>query len=555
MNIIEVKNLSFTYPLGKRPALDNVSFAVREGEFITLCGLSGGGKTTLLRHLKPALSPQGTRTGEVLFRGSPIEKLTQREQAGQIGFIMQSPENQIVADKVWHELAFGLENLGTEAETMRLRVAETASFFGIGAWFDRDTATLSGGQKQLLNLAAVMAMQPRVLILDEPTSQLDPIAASDFIHTLYRLNREMGVTVILSEHRLEEALPLSDRVLIMEEGRITAFAPPEEVGRQLKASGSGMFCAMPAPMRVWAMTENPLPCPVTVRQGREWLKQMAERTPPKPNAETCPLPAGRDAALEMKSVSFAYGGDETVLTRLDLTVPAGQVFALMGSNGAGKSTLLSLLGLRKPEGGSIKLFGQDISGIPASRLFGGTIGLLPQNPQLLFSHSTLREDMEEMGEGWQELVTRFGLDAMADANPLDLSWGQLQRAAIAKIMVRKPRLLVLDEPTKGMDAPFKRQFGLMLREFTDSGGTVLIASHDSEFCARYADLCAMLFAGNVFAQKPAREFFAGNGYYTTAVSRMARDVLPNAVTEEDVAAAFGANQPTHTAETGENNER
>ena len=277
METFAIQDLTFTYPGQERPALRRLSLTVEKGEFLALCGKSGCGKSTLLRHLKTLLTPHGVREGRVLFDGRPLEEADQRQQASRIGYVLQNPDNQIVTDKVWHELAFGLESLGFPQETIRLRVAEMASFFGIQDWFMRNVSELSGGQKQLLNLAAIMAMQPDVLILDEPTSQLDPIAAAGFLDTVRKINNELGVTVLLTEHRLEEALPMADRAIAMEGGRILADGTPAEVGRQLRQKRSGLFAAMPAAMRIYAGIDGvgpDVPCPVTVKEGRRFLSSL-----------------------------------------------------------------------------------------------------------------------------------------------------------------------------------------------------------------------------------------------------------------------------------------
>ena len=218
--MIEIKNLTFSYPEQEKQTLKNINLTVNDGEFIVLCGPSGCGKSTLLRQMKSVLAPHGRREGSISFDGVDLNDMGEREQSSKIGFVQQSPDNQIVTDKVWHELAFGLESLGCDTPTIRRRVAEMASFFGIQTWFYKNVTELSGGQKQLLNLASIMVMQPKVLILDEPTSQLDPIAASDFLATLGKINRELGTTIILTEHRLEEAFPLADRAVVMDKGEI-----------------------------------------------------------------------------------------------------------------------------------------------------------------------------------------------------------------------------------------------------------------------------------------------------------------------------------------------
>ena len=230
MEILTIRDVTFYYPENETPVIEHLSLSIREGDFFVLCGRSGCGKSTLLRQVKPQLAPHGIKSGNILFGGTPLTELDDRESASKIGFVQQSPDNQIVTDKVWHELAFGLESLGLDTPTIRRRVAEMAYFFGIQNWFYKNVSELSGGQKQLLNLASVMVMQPKILILDEPTSQLDPIAASDFLATLKKINRELGTTIILTEHRLEEALSLADHAAVMERGRLLCEGSVKDIG-------------------------------------------------------------------------------------------------------------------------------------------------------------------------------------------------------------------------------------------------------------------------------------------------------------------------------------
>ena len=541
MALFTVENLSFTYPGQTAPAIDRLTLTVPEGAFLVLCGPSGCGKSTLLRQLKPALAPHGVRQGRILFRDAPLEQVDQRTQAARIGFVQQSPENQIVTDKVWHELAFGLESLGTDTPTIRRRVAEMAAFFGIEDWFYRDVAELSGGQKQLLNLASVMAMQPDVLILDEPTSQLDPIAASDFLAVLGKINRELGTAVVLTEHRLEEAFPLATAVAVMDRGRLLCTGTPQQVGRQLKTLGHGMFLAMPAAMRIWASVDTEAPCPVTVREGRDFLRRYAAERPlgPLPREEAHPR---REPVITARGVWFRYEPDSPdVVKGLDLTLGRGEFLALLGGNGAGKSTTLRLLsGMKKPQRGEISLRGR--------------MGMLPQNPQTLFVKKTVREDLFEIFSGTktprprqEERVARMTalcrLEDLLDRHPYDLSGGEQQRAALAKVLLLEPEILLLDEPTKGLDAEFKQTFALILRTLLRQGVSLLMVSHDVEFCARYAHRCALFFDGGVVTEAAPRDFFSGNSFYTTAANRMARSLEPRAVTPEDVMAACGGTVP------------
>lgn len=542
MEIYSFKNVTFTYPEGERPALRNLSFSVKQGEFLILCGPSGCGKSTLLRHLKPCLTPHGVFSGEIFYGGAPLCALSQRQQARSIGFVLQSPENQVVTDKVWHELAFGLESLGCDTPTVRRRVAEIAAFFGIEPWFYKSVAELSGGQKQLLSLASVMAMQPDVLVLDEPTAQLDPIAASDFLAILGKINRELGTTVILTEHRLEEAFPYATRVLVMEQGAIVCDGKPEEVGLQLRDRGSGMFLAMPTAMRVWAGVETALPCPLTVRDGADFLARRAREQPLLPLQEKPAPPRGGDIALSCDDLWFRYDKDgDDIVKGLSLTLHKGEFYALLGGNGAGKTTALRVIsGLRAPYRGTVQVRGK--------------VGHLPQNPQTLLLKRTVREDLFEIFRGTktpreeqEALVERItalcGLSSFLDRHPYDISGGEQQRTALAKVLLTRPDILLLDEPTKGFDAEFKVTFARILRRLTAQGVTVLLVSHDVAFCAAYAHTCGLFFDGSIVAQGTPREFFSGNSFYTTPANRMARQCIPRAVTVADVTLCCGGAVP------------
>ena len=534
MEVFTIHHLNFAYPEQEKNAISDLTLSVQPGEYLVLCGPSGCGKSTLLRQLKTVLAPHGRRSGEILFENTPLDELSQREQSEKIGFVQQSPENQIVTDKVWHELAFGLESLGYDTPTIRRRVAEMASFFGIQTWFYKPVTELSGGQKQLLNLASVMVLQPKVLILDEPTSQLDPIAASDFLATLGKINRELGTTILLTEHRLEEAFGFASRVAVMDGGRLLCTGTPAEVGRELKSSGNAMFLAMPAAMRVWAATDSKASCPVSVCDGRSWLldyakahelKEIPEIKNPTPDTQT---------VVSAQELWFKYEQNAPdVVKGLSLELHKGEFLALLGGNGTGKTTSMKLLaGLKKAYRGELSIT--------------GSVGLLPQNPQALFVKPSVREDLleilpkaERKSERLSQVVSLCKLQDLLDRHPYDLSGGEQQRAALAKILLLNPDILLLDEPTKGLDAEFKQVFGQILRTLQASGVAILMVSHDIEFCAKYADRCALFFDGNIVTEAEPRTFFSGNSFYTTAANRMARDVLPQAVTPEDVIAACG----------------
>ena len=545
----EIKDLTFSYASAKgKHSLENVSLSIEQGEFVTLCGKSGSGKSTLLRQLKTVLTPNGKRTGEILFRGVPLKQVSDREQSEKIGFVMQNPDDQIVTDKVWHELAFGLESLGCDQKTMRGRVAEMACYFGIQDWFHRDVATLSGGQKQLLNLASIMAMQPEVLILDEPTSQLDPIAASDFLNTVRKINTELGTTVIITEHRLEDIFPYADRAVVMDKGRVIADDAPGKVGQLLFEQSNPMFTAMPTPVRVYYGAGGKGESPLTVRQGRSWLSR---EFPTKPEKNTIPAPSLpeeiENPALTLKELWFRYEKDSPdILRGVSAEIPAGSLYAILGGNGAGKSTTLKAIsGICHPYRGKVTLFGKPVEKYKSSELFHGCLAMLPQDPKSLFVKKAVREDLTEMTRDKQEIERIAALcqvTELLDSHPYDLSGGEQQRAALAKVLLTNPKLLLLDEPTKGIDSFFKETFAEILADLKKQGITIVMVSHDVEFCARYADIVSMFFDGQVLTTDTPRRFFGANSFYTTAAHRMSRHVFEGAVTAEDVIRLYKENK-------------
>ena len=543
----QIEDLHFSYPTAGKESLQGVQLTIEKGEYVVLCGKSGSGKTTLLRHLKSVLTPHGNRSGQVLFCGMPLEQLSMGEQAAKIGYVMQNPDEQIVTDKVWHELAFGLESLGVEQTIMRTRVAEMACYFGIADWFHKDVATLSGGQKQLLNLASIMAMQPQVLILDEPTSQLDPIAASDFLNTVRKINLELGTTVIITEHRLEDIFPYADRAIVMDQGRIIANDAPRNIGCLLYEQKNPMFAAMPTPVQVFYGTDGQGQCPLTVREGRSWLSSTFPQPVAVSQLPDAPAETDSQFALHLKELWFRYEKDSPdVLRGVNAQISAGSLHAIVGGNGAGKSTTLkAICGICKPYRGSIKLFGKPIGKYKTSELFNGCLAMLPQDPKSLFVKKTVREDLEEMTNDKQaitEIAQLCQIDALLESHPYDLSGGEQQRAALAKVLLTNPKLLLLDEPTKGIDSFFKKTLAGILCKLKQQGVTIVMVSHDVEFCARYADKVSMFFDGQLLTTDTPRRFFGGNSFYTTAAARMSRHVFRQAVTAEDVIALYQANR-------------
>lgn len=547
MEKIKVDNLSFSYPSSDKLALDSVSLSIPESEFVVLCGKSGCGKSTLLRHLKKSMNPYGNKFGSVCFDGEEIEEMSDKDAASKIGYVQQNPDNQLVTDKVWHELAFGLESLGYSNSVIKRRVAEMASYFGIQTWFRKSVSELSGGQKQLLNLASVMAMQPEVLILDEPASQLDPIAARDFLSTVHRLNRELGVTIIISEHRLEEIFPLADRAIVMDEGRIIANARPSEVAIQLAGSGDDesvlpMYYGMPPVMKLFPkeLVRWQDSLPMTLREGRILMEKLFENgTLTLKEAGVQKLAEEKEAnsgkpVIKLKNLYFRYAKNaDDVLRGLNLEIEEGKLHCLLGGNGSGKSTTLkAICEIIKPQSGKVKIADNCRA------------AMVPQNPQVLFTEISCEEEVlegmcyqkleiEEKVQRTEDMLKLMEIEHLRKANPYDLSGGEQQRLALAKVMVSNPDILLLDEPTKGLDPFFKQTLGRILRSLCKENKTIFMVSHDIEFCAEFGDRCSMFFDGEIATSGSAKEFFSGNNFYTTVENKLTRKWCEGIITGEE----------------------
>ena len=548
MSTIEFKNVYFRYPLAENNALDGVDFSVNESDFIVICGKSGCGKTTLLRHMKKSLVPYGEFSGSVTYNGKEIQDLPDRASAAEIGFVQQNPDNQVVTDKVWHELAFGLESLGFDNATIKRRVAEMASYFNIQTWFRKDVSQLSGGQKQLMNLASIMAMQPQVLVLDEPTSQLDPIAASEFLRTVQKINRDLGTTVIISEHRLEEVFTMADKVMVMDKGKVLAYDEPRKIGSMLAGSGDDdrhpMFYGLPAMMKIYQSADGGDNSPLTIREGRLWIDRKVgdtyrEGVPDQDMAdqgdERKTAAAASEPAFTVKDLWFRYNKkSQDVLRDLNISVNKGQLFCVLGGNGVGKSTTLKVIaGILKQQRGKVTV--------------NGTLAMLPQNPQALFTEISVEDELmealhdtkgtdEEKVQKVLDMLDTMEISHLRKSHPYDLSGGEQQRLALGKVLLLDPEIVLLDEATKGLDPFFKISLARVLKKLTDAGKTLFMVSHDIEFCAEYADICAMFFDGGVVSVGKPHEFFPGNNFYTTSANKMARDHFPDAITWEEVAA-------------------
>lgn len=546
MEIYRIKNLTFTYPESIHPALDNVNITINKGEWLLICGKSGCGKTTLLKHLVSVMAPQGKLSGDVIYNGKPLNAVDRLTQSLDIGYVMQNPDNQIVTDKVWHELAFGLESLNYSQSKMSLRISELADYFGIREWFDKNVSELSGGQRQILNLASVMAVNPSVLILDEPTSQLSSEAAQEFLMLLKKIQKDFGTTIITVEHRLESVYELSDHIVLLEEGKVLLDGDRRYAAKNIQAYD--YFDAMPVPVRLFSrLKPDEDNLPMNVNEARimlsEYLKDKDITGCKMMYDDQSLFDKNNETVIKASNVWFRYDKKSPdILKDLNFSVQKGTLTCILGGNGVGKTTLLSVLtGAGKPHSGSVRIKGKNIKKWDENALYGHVLGVLVQNPETMFIKDNVLEDLNShaklygvSSERVKELTKLMDIEHLLNMHPYDLSGGEKQRCALCKVLIPEPEILILDEPTKGYDGYYKKKLACIFKELLKRGITILMVSHDVEFCAEYADICALFFDGNIKAACGTRDFFAGNIFLTTAANRIARDYFPLAITTEDV---------------------
>lgn len=528
MELFKLEQLTFQYPMNDTPSLKKIDLTIREGEFVLLCGSSGCGKTTLLKQMKREITPAGSLGGSITYCGVPLRQIDKEVSAREIGFVFQNPDNQIVMADVYSELAFGMENLRFSSAEMKRKIAELCSFFGMEGFLDKEITQLSGGQKQVLNLASVLLLQPRVLLLDEPTSQLDPVAAKEFLLFLKRLNEEFGMTILLSEHRFDDVYPLCSRVLFLENGAVELDAEPKQAVKQLSAEKSDFVPAQAfLSQRLRKQVDSGAEICLTVRENQRLIEQNLDRLPGWEPSVRSAEKTGQPL-LEVKRLFLKYTLEEAyVLKDLSLTLEQGKCTCLLGANGSGKSTLLkAIAGILKPQAGKIKWMGEQRS-----------VTYLPQNPLLFFSFERAEEELYSVcaeKEKIERLVSYLELTHCMPKHPHDLSGGEQQRLMIACGLLRETALLLMDEPAKGLDQRMKARLGDLLQEYQQNGGTVLLVTHDVDFAAGYADNCCLLFNGSTVSEKGTADFFAGNYFYTTNINRMVRRRYPAMLTRKEV---------------------
>ncbi|MCQ4794688.1 ATP-binding cassette domain-containing protein [Anaerofustis stercorihominis] len=517
MELIKAKNLTFSYPNSKE-VLNDISFEINKGDFVLLFGKSGSGKSTLMKHLSVSLAPYGEKKGDILYKGKDINDLTIRERCEKIGYVSQNIEAQIITDKVWHELAFTLENLGYDNVTMKSRIAEMSSFFSMSQWMNRDTSALSGGEKQKLNLACSMLSFPEILLLDEPTSQLDPVMRNEFISLLTKINEEFGTTIIITEHSLSGIIDKADKCILLDGGKIKFQGNNLEMINNIIEKNNEYYDFLPSPVKLGNKIFDKRDV-LTVKEA----KKLVDNTDIKfKEIKNESFIRGNEIAIALKHIWFRYHKHSPdVIKDMSLKVYKGDFISVIGPNGAGKSTLLNILGkVIKPYRGKV--------------VSTGKVAVLPQNPVSLFIKNTIRKDLEDISEDYISLVSKIGAENLLDSHPYDLSGGEIEIMALIKVLLVNPDILILDEPTKGMDVIYKDKIGKLLEGLNNNGVTIIVVSHDMEFISKYIPLSTIMFDGDIVSFKESRKLFGENYFYTTDINRITKERLDNAILLDEV---------------------
>jgi energy-coupling factor transporter ATP-binding protein EcfA2 len=518
--LITLEHLSFTYPAASAPVLRDVTLHLHDGAFALVVGRSGSGKSTLLRCLN-GLTPHfsgGTLYGNLMVDGINPALATPKLMSRHVGFVFQDPEAQFVMDQVEDEIAFALENAALPRQEMRVRVEESLDLLELSALRERKLDALSGGERQRVAIAAALALRPHVLVLDEPTSQLDPKSAEDVLNALVRLNTDLGLTIVLAEHRLERVLPYADAMVYLAARQDGALCgPPRDVLKRIEL-------APPLVMLGRALGWDPLP--LTIKDGQRWSSRAEIHAP----VERLPQPASPRARpyIEIRNLEAGYEG-QPVLRGISLDVPAHHITALIGRNGSGKTTLLKCVtGLHSIRKGTIHVDGQNIAGQKVAQICR-KVGYLPQDPNALLFADTVEEELRITLRNHNlsdapippaRLLERLGLADKAGAYPRDLSVGERQRVALGTIAVTQPRALLLDEPTRGLDYGAKCALCALLRQWHDEGMAVLLVTHDVELVAEIADQVILLSQGEVIVQGSPQEVLGTSPFFAPQVARL-----------------------------------
>jgi len=540
MEILRIENLNFQYVNEEKLVLNDINMSIEEGDFLVLCGATGSGKTTLLKMLKREIAPNGNKRGTIFYQGKDLKEYNDKELVSEIGYVFQNPDSAIVTDKVWHELAFGLENLGYDNQNIRMKVGEIANYFDMQTWFDMDTNSLSGGQKQILNLASVMVMQPKVLLLDEPTSQMDPVSASNFFQTLKKINHELGTTIIIIEHRLEEIFLLADKIALLDDGKLVVYDEVKKASKEI-LNYSNININIPTPLKLYHELECEDEVPLTIKDGK---KLLGKYNFSENSQYDKPLLREKNKAIEIKNGWFRYSKNSNdILKGIDLDIRIGEVYSLIGGNGVGKSTLVNVIANNlKLYTGNVKINEKSISKYKNNSLYIENLVVLPQNPDDLFVSEMVSHELYEMKNIYsdnfenrvKEIIDDFDLEELLSRHPYDLSGGEKQKVALAKILLLNPKIILFDEPTKGLDWTSKIKLVEIIKRLKKKNVTCFLVTHDIEFASLVSDYCGLLFNGTIVSENSSNLFFKNNHFYTTATNKLMREINDNIVVYDDM---------------------
>ncbi|MCX7884203.1 MAG: energy-coupling factor transporter ATPase [Caloramator sp.] len=518
MEVINIQDVTYWYPDCNNRAIEDINLKINEGELVLITGPSGCGKSTLIRLINRVIPDYygGKIKGNVYLNGRDIVSLKMDEIIKNVGMVYQHPEKQIILQDVEREIAFGLENLGFDVNKMKRNVCEVISLLALNFVKNRQTTELSGGEKQRVAIASVVSMNPEIILFDEPISQLDPIGAEEVINSIKKLNRDFGKTILLVEQRLDKCFDIADRIIFMEKGKIIAEGTPNKIPKEIKSRYH-----LPNITYIFNQAgENFLP--VNVKQAREAIK---DRTFSKPDIVKKSF---NESILEVEKLSFEYEKGLRTLRNINFQLHKGEILCVMGENGAGKSTLFKIIaGLIKDYTGNILISGKNIKKFDIFETIK-KIGYLSQNPNDYFGRKTVFEEVsytlkniDEFNEKRVKDVLRlFDIDHLKEKNPRDLSGGEKQRVALACTLVADPQILILDEPTRGMDAVAKENLGEIIKKLASQGKSIVLITHDVDFAADYVDTVLIMFGGEVVARGYKDDILCDAIYYSPQISKV-----------------------------------
>ncbi len=513
MEIINIQNLTFSYPNTNTPAVSSITFTANEGDLVILSGYSGSGKTTLLKCMKPEITPNGKIDGEILYKGNNITDYTPKEIASDVGYLFQNPYSGVVTDRVISELAFSMESLSYKQELMNRRIAEIVAVMGLNDMIDKSTNELSGGELQLVNLASILVTEPKVLLLDEPTAMLDPIAEEKFMSTIKKINKELNITIIYSTHNYNNLLDIADRLLVLDSGHMIANDTPKEALINLLDNGHKDL--LNVYLRAWNNYGKNGSLPINMSELKDYLRNNYKKIDYKPDKEDI---IETETVVNIKDIYFRYNrNSKDVIKSLTLSVNKGNVISILGGNGSGKSTLLSMLySSRKPYKGKIKLIGDT--------------SIMPQSVELIFTKDKVKDMLNDDAIS---LASDF-YDKYKNSHPYDLSGGEKGLLGFLTAISKPHDILLLDEPTKGMDNQQKLILKDYILKIKEQGKTVITVTHDIEFAAHVSDKIGMMFDGNIVGEASPLDFFKDNIYYKPFISRVMKDIDDTVYLEEQL---------------------